>query len=95
MDEREIQAVIQQVHEVGPTRVVINVHGEAVPPGRTSISPDIIYIRNDGWTLGAPREFDGIARKMWADMWVAVMSKGKYGGVWKWKRLNKKGEEDT
>lgn len=56
-----------------PTRVVINKEGEAVPAWmaeREGIKPVIVFVRNDGWTLGAPEEFIEVARKMWDGEWV-------------------------
>lgn len=54
-------------------RVVINNEGEAVNPNRAEtdhgITPDIVFIRNDGWTLGAPKQFKDIAYQMWQNDW--------------------------
>jgi hypothetical protein len=59
-----------------PTRVVINTEGEAVPPERaeeTGIIWDVIYIRNDGWSLGASKELSTVAYNLWPKEWVAVI----------------------
>ncbi len=59
--------------QTGPNRVVINKEGEAVPYETAflewAISPDIIFIRNDGWTLGAPLYLAQVAYELWADQW--------------------------
>jgi hypothetical protein len=59
-----------------PTRVVINTEGKAVPPERAEemgITWDVIYIRNDGWSLGASEDLAGVAYSLWAKEWVAVI----------------------
>jgi hypothetical protein len=33
------------------------------------ITPDIVFVRTDGWMLGAPMEFVDVAEQMWLDMW--------------------------
>jgi hypothetical protein len=70
---------IQEVLPGGPSRVVINMEGEAVPPHRAReeyrIRPDVIYIREDGWSLGAPDILRAIAFELWADEWVGVVSR--------------------
>lgn len=40
-----------------------------------NIKPDIIFIRDDGWTLGAPSQFERVAYRMWHDRWVAFIRK--------------------
>jgi len=58
----------------GPDRVVINDEGEALPWSRAhqihNILPDVIFVRKDGWCLGAPISLEKTAFKMWADEWV-------------------------
>ncbi len=39
------------------------------------IEPDIIFIRKDGWSLGAPAQWANAAEATWADEWVAVLLK--------------------
>jgi hypothetical protein len=50
-------------------RVVVDNEGYAVPPKATSIKPQIIFKRNDGWTLGAPLVFAHSAYKLWTGSW--------------------------
>ena len=60
-------------------RVVINAEGEAWPPLRAQeelrITPDVVFIRGDGWSLGAPVEFASVAEAMWKDEWTHVWRK--------------------
>jgi len=74
MMSAEVTKICGEALLFGPRRVVINAHGEAVAP-RHDEPYDIIFIRHDGWSLGAPRELAAIAEGMWADCWVAVMAR--------------------
>ncbi len=62
-----------------PDRVIVDYHGQAVSAKiakeRYNIIPDIIFRRNDGWTLGTPEEFEPIAYRMWKDEWSEFKSK--------------------
>lgn len=65
----------------GPSRVVVAVTdgtvAYAVPPDRAAeeygITPDIVFFRDDGWSLGARLEDRDPAFKLWEGDWVAVM----------------------
>lgn len=61
-----------------PDRVVINDQGESVPGWKAHLSGvymGAIFIRDDGWSLGAhPNDVD-VAESLWPDKWVAVMVK--------------------
>ena len=53
-------------------RIVINYEGSAVPQNvaeKLGIFPYVIFVRKDGWSLGAPREFADTAFDMWAGSW--------------------------
>ena len=67
----------REIRERGPTRVAINSTGEATTPFRAKeehgIVPTVVFLRNDGWTLGAPEHLRVHAQGMWSDAWVAVM----------------------
>lgn len=57
-----------------PTRVVINEEGEAVPAWMAerdyNIKPDVVFVRDDGWTLGAPKHLAQVAKGLWEGEWV-------------------------
>jgi len=61
----------------GPKRVIINEHGEATTASRASeeygIKPDVIFIRKDGWSVGAPKQFEQLAENMWKGDWIGVI----------------------
>lgn len=69
-----LSELADKVFGKGPDRVVINDDGEALPWPRArqehNILPEIIFVRDDGWTLGAPRQFEKTAFQLWADKWI-------------------------
>ena len=72
-----LEGAVKRLHIHGPDRVVINDEGEAVSMKRLpeGISWDVIFIRSDGWTLGAPSHLIDVAEAIWQDLWIAVYSK--------------------
>lgn len=87
MDQTKLKVWVEQTVKNGPTRVVINLSGEATTPERAErdyqVKPDIIYIRNDGWSLGCPAYLDNVTSNMWKDEWVAVTWKDSH--AWQWR----------
>lgn len=61
----------------GPARVIVNEAGGAVSPkwarDRMGIEPSVIFIRADGWALGAPPHLEMVAYRMWRDDWRYFM----------------------
>ena len=54
-------------------RVVVSSDGYAIPPIKSHAEVmDVIFVREDGWMLGAPTQYADVARNMWADLWVRV-----------------------
>lgn len=70
-----LKEIILRVKAGGPDRVLYSKNGEATSPKiaakRYRITPDVVFIRNDGWTLGAPAYFEDVARTLWANDWIA------------------------
>ena len=54
-----------------PMRTLLDRKGRA-EYRRTLEGIDVIYERNDGWTLGAPRRLERRARGLWEGDWIAV-----------------------
>ena len=56
-------------------KVVVNEHGRSCHPAQAfhleGVLSKIIFERNDGWTLGAPPEFEALALSLWVNQWVA------------------------
>ena len=61
-------------------RVVVDAEGHAVLPWRAAdyhgVSPDVAFVRDDGWTLGAPAKFEGVAYGLWKEEWVSFARRG-------------------
>lgn len=61
----------------GPTRVIVDSGALGVTPKRAreeyNITPDVIFIRNDGWSLGAPARFEQVALALWRDDWIGII----------------------
>jgi hypothetical protein len=82
MDERRprvinLDAEIERIAQYGPTRVVVREDGYAVPPRRAreeyGITPDVIYLRDDGWSLGATITWADVAWGKWPDRWIGAI----------------------
>ncbi len=71
-----INSAIAKIKLHGPSRVLVE-PDYAVPCKKAreeyGINPDVIFIREDGWSLGAPKSLEQDAVKMWT--WVAFISK--------------------
>lgn len=74
---RPSHEVVADIMKHGPNRVVINSAGEALSSFRAKefygVTSDIIFIRDDEWSLGAPFEFEEVAYDIWADKWVGYL----------------------
>lgn len=56
------------------TRTVINDEGEAIRPFRAremGLGPEVVFVRKDGWMLGATHVLSDVAYNMWKDEWIA------------------------
>lgn len=92
MNELSLTERMAHILRNGPDRVVVDAEGLAVPSFRArrdyGITPDIIFIRDDGWSLGAPERFEAAAHREWKDEWVGFVRRGdtqarpmsEYGG---------------
>lgn len=72
----DLEDASKDILRSGPTRVMID-REEAFPPERAKIEfgviPDVIFLRDDGWSLGAPKHLERVAWAMWSKEWVAFM----------------------
>ena len=63
-----------------PTRVIYNDYADATTPERAKqlygVEPDIIFLRNDGWSLGASKNLENVAYNVWAGSWQYYARKG-------------------
>lgn len=77
MPMMNMAGVLEAIRKHGPARVVINHHGEAASY-RAAMTvhhmlPLTIFVRGDGWTLGAPAGLEMVAYNTWAGDWVGVL----------------------
>jgi len=66
----------KQIVANGPRRVLVE--GDFSATLRRAkeiydIEPDIVFIRNDGWSLGAPDHLADNAERLWAGHWIGVL----------------------
>lgn len=65
---------LKKIHKPEPDRVVFNVEGEATHPDRAlrdhNCKADVVFVRNDGWSLGTPFAFVNAAFRLWHDEWT-------------------------
>lgn len=84
MTKNQIEDRIERIVQFGPDRVVIDQSGEATTPQRAReeyhVVPTVIFIRKDGWSLGAPEQFKRVAESLWLGDWVSKLVWD--GGKW-------------
>lgn len=72
--EQELENALERIRAVGPDRVVVSDQGIAIPAADAAVNgirPDVVFVRNDGWSLGAPARLEGVARWQWLRFWIA------------------------
>lgn len=78
-------------------RIIVNKEGEAWTLERAAqkgIHPEIAFKRDDGWILCAPKQFEGVAYKMWPYSWTHYSRKEwSNTGEIIWKPISKYGLE--
>lgn len=61
----------------GPDRVVVDFEGYAVPPKRAreeyGIAVETVFVRDDGWMLGATKAMSHVAYAQWSKYWIGVI----------------------
>lgn len=74
--EATLQEMAAKALAEGPDRVMISEH-EALGSKRArelhGTVPDVVFLRGDGWSLGAPKELEYAAYRTWPDQWVGFM----------------------
>lgn len=73
-----LQPTIERVLNAGPTRVIVNEHMEGVAPSSPQADgyrrPDVIFVRRDGWSVGASGRFIEPCSRLYHDEWAAVIN---------------------
>ena len=66
--------ILEHLRKRGPDRVLVDAEGLAMNATRAmaehNVTAQFIFIRGDGWTLGAPRHLAATAYALWVDKWV-------------------------
>lgn len=72
-----LEAAVKRIFLHGPDRVMVDSEGEALSPSRAKtqygLTSDVIFIRNDGWSLGAPSRLEREAFRIWAEEWIGFI----------------------
>jgi hypothetical protein len=66
----------EHIKKFGPSRVLINKDGEALPPSRAKErghTYSVVFVRDDGWSLGAPKNLEAVAQSMYPEEWIGVI----------------------
>lgn len=76
-----LESIAELVRKNGPIRVIVDAEGLGEQPQRAQRRPYyeppvVVFIRNDGWTLGACAKYEAVARKLWEKDWVGVLRNG-------------------
>lgn len=76
MTNNNLVSYAKQIGANGPRRVLVEGDFAETPQRAREIYdiwPDIVFIRNDGWSLGAPNNLADTAEKLWAGHWIGVL----------------------
>lgn len=71
----ELQEIGEEVLRRGPCRILVTPN-EALSPTRArrqGMNADIIFIRDDGWSLGAPACLEKSAFHLWKGYWTGFI----------------------
>jgi hypothetical protein len=74
-----------QVTPFPPHRVVCDHQGYAITYQRAQrehVPVDVIFVRDDGWTVGAPIALRAVAQNLWKDHWVREFRR-QDDGTWR------------
>ena len=77
MNPQDLANTIHDAIARGPIRVVVDREAYGVSPQRAlgqGIVADVIFVRDDGWTLGAPTDLIDVALATWPEEWAAVIN---------------------
>lgn len=78
-EQRSIDKAMENIGQYGTDRVLTSSRGTSVPysyaVNEFGIEVELVFIRNDGWTLGCHRTHESVAYGMWTDEWIGVIIK--------------------
>lgn len=74
--QQVIDIAIQRVKKQGPARVIIDEEMQAhsaIRALRSGVVYEWVFVRDDGWTLGASDKFADGAAYLWRESWIGVL----------------------
>jgi hypothetical protein len=78
-EQKVIDKALANIGKYGTDRVLTSPRGTSVPfkyaVEEFRITVELVFIRNDGWTLGCHRAHQSVAYQMWQDEWIAMIIK--------------------
>lgn len=74
----DLHRIAEIVKKNGPIREIVDAEGLGEQPQRARKRPyyeppTAVFIRNDGWTLGACKKYEAVARRTWEGSWVGII----------------------
>lgn len=87
MTEKEIYELVS---DNGPNRIVVDDQGTAMSLRhardklRRLIPYDVVFVRDDGWALGASYEFENVAYLLWRREWIGEVRRYVHGKTSRW-----------
>jgi len=78
--DENLIAIARSILANGPRRVLVDDNyavGASQAQEMFDVTPDVIFIRDDGWSLGAPEHLAYQAETLWTDKWIGVLLRGK------------------
>ena len=79
-DWRTLQGRWVEIIRTGPQRVLLDAEGRAIPSRAArevhGVIPDVIFIRDDGWSLGAQKDLAAVAFDLWKGAWIGYALRG-------------------
>lgn len=72
-----LEKIKERIIEQGPDKVMVSPHeaADTERARRMGIGWDVVFIRVDGMTLGAPDKYRHDAERSWREFWVAYLAK--------------------
>lgn len=93
MTPAQLKSLARLILNQGPDRVVVDDQGYALPSKiareQHGVVPDVIFIRDDAWALGAPMALELVAEGMYTNCWIGKLEKTSVG----WRLLDERGGE--
>lgn len=77
---KEKGKILADIARYGPKRVMIDENGTSMPPETAErvheIKPEIILVRDDGWSIGCEIYLQNELYELYPDMWIGFMFPG-------------------